>query len=390
MEKSNILELVMKELNRESEVINLIASEAPLPLLVRNILGSALHQKYAEGYPGRRYYNGCKVIDEIESKTIEEVSKCFGTKFANVQPHSGTTANQAVWKAARSILAEKGHNKTIPTLSMSLDAGGHLSHFSKPAYKTDEYERTYYGLKDDGSFNWDQIESWIENNEFGIIVIGCSSYPETVDYEKFSEIIRNHTERDYVICFDISHIAGLICGKQVIHPFFYNWGNASLVITSTTHKTWGGVRHAVICWNDEKLSKHINHAVFPEMQGGANFAIVAAVGAWAEWINNNMTEYSAMQKEIIENTEKLSEPLKDKLVFSTGHNHIALVRCRDKKHAQAVADELEKSKIIVNINGLYDGGYGLRISASYETLKNSSISWRQIGEYIKYLIENVE
>lgn len=394
-----ISELVIDELERESEVINLIASEAPLRPFLRNILGTSLHQKYAEGYPGKRYYNGCGIIDEIEEAAIDAVARCFGTKYANVQPHSGSTANQAVWKAAEKIFLDKGFDpsKRIPTLSMKLDCGGHLSHFSNASFNKsvcETYDRSFYGVKENGEFDWDAIKNWVALNEWGIIVIGCSSYPLSVDYKTFSKVInsvKDGKERNYVICFDVSHIAGLLCTRHMPHPFYYDWGdNASLFMTSTTHKTWGGPRHAVICWDNPDLSKYINHAVFPELQGGANFAIIAAVGAWAQWIENNYLEYCRIQTNIVKNTAELAEPLKEKIVFKTGINHIALVRCKNKKQAQTVADELEKSKIIVNVNSLYDGTWGLRLSASYETQKGIKHPWKQIGEYINYLIDNLE
>lgn len=392
----NISEIVVDELERESEVINLIASEAPLPGFIKNILGTNLHQKYAEGYPGKRYYNGCKLIDEIEQRTQDAITKVFGTKYANVQPHSGTTANQAVWNAACKILFDAGFptEGSIPTLSMKLSCGGHLSHFSNASYTErsliPKYEREFYGVLENGEFDWTAIENWIIRHNFGIIVVGCSSYPLNVDYAKFSAILDKYAQKSFIIVFDVSHIAGLICSQNHEHPFKYKWGHCSKIMTSTTHKTWGGPRHALILWDDDKLTKYINHAVFPEMQGGANFAMVAAVGAWAEWILNNRKEYDRKQEAILENTKKLTEPLKKYLEFGKTDNHIALIRCDSKEHAQAVADKLEESKIIVNTNGLWDGGCGLRISASYESLKGVERPWTQIGEYIKYLIENIK
>lgn len=391
----SISEIVVDELERESEVINLIASEAPLPGFIKNILGTNLHQKYAEGYPGKRYYNGCKLIDEIEQRTQDAITKVFRTRYANVQPHSGTTANQAVWNAACKILLDEGmsSNIPVPTLSMTLNCGGHLSHFSNAAYLDPccrKYDREFYGVLTNGEFDWAQIESWIKRHEFGIMVVGCSSYPLMIPYAKISEILSKYPDKKFVIAFDISHIAGLICSKNHPHPFEFNWGKNIPIMTSTTHKTWGGPRHAFILWDDDKLTKYINHAVFPEMQGGANFAMVAAVGAWAEWILNNREEYDHKQEAILKNTKKLAEPLKKYLEFGKTDNHIALIRCDSKEHAKAVADKLEESKIIVNTNTLWYGGTGLRISASYESLKGVERPWTQIGEYIKYLIENIK
>lgn len=391
----SINEIVVDELERESEVINLIASEAPLPGFIKNILGTNLHQKYAEGYPGKRYYNGCKIIDEIEQRTQDAVAKVFGVRYANVQLHSGTTANQAVWNAACKFLVDIGMsaNLPVPTLSMTLNSGGHLSHFSNAAYLDKgwrKYDREFYGVLENGDFDWEKITSWIKRHEFGIIVIGCSSYPLSVPYSKFSYILDKYPEKRFVIVFDISHIAGLICSKNHKHPFNFDWGSHFPIITSTTHKTWGGARHALIMWDKDELTGYINHGVFPEMQGGANFAMVAAIGAWAEWILHNREEYDKKQKAILENTKKLAEPLKDYLEFKRTDNHIALIRCESKEHAKAIADKLEESKIIVNTNNLWYGGCGLRISASYETLKGVERPWKQIGEYIKYLIENIK
>lgn len=391
-----ISELVIDELEREEGVINLIASEAPLKPFIRNILGTSLHQKYAEGYPGKRYYNGCKIIDEIEDATIDAVAACFGTKYANVQPHSGSAANAAVWKAAEKILMDKGFHPqaAIPTLSMKLSSGGHLSHFSNASFGKgvrETYKRSFYGVTENGMFDWDAIDKWVEENKYGIVVIGCSSYPLWINYEHFAKILSSRSDRHYVICFDVSHIAGFLTAKIMDHPFKYFYGqDASLIITSTTHKTWGGPRHAVICWDNPDLSKYINHAVFPELQGGANFAIVAGVGAWAQYILNNFDWYATRQRDIIENTKDMTLSLKGKLVFGKTENHIALVRCKSQAQAQAVADKLEESKIIANVNSLYDGTWGLRLSASYETLRETKRPWIQIGAYINYLIDTLE
>lgn len=391
-----ISSIFQKELARENEVINLIASEVPLNENLKRYLCSNIGQKYAEGYPGKRYYNGCKIIDQLEQACIENVAKVFKTKYANVQPHSGSTANNAVWKAAQRYLNNHYGTDllTIPTLSMNLQSGGHLSHFSKPSYNESkifpDFTRTFYGVKDDGSFDWDAIQSWLNLNTTGIIVIGCSSYPLKIDYTKFSELVRKASWGHYVICFDVSHVAGLICSGVFESPMDYDWKDNVCVMTSTTHKTWGGPRHAVICWNDENISKYINHAVFPELQGGANFAIIAAVGAWAEYILSHPMKYGTTQLNILNNLQELTRPLRDKLVFGKSENHLALIRCKSKKHAQAVADRLEESNIIVNTNSLYDGEYGLRVGTAYETFLGSERPWKQIGEYINYLIDVIK
>lgn len=397
MFENKMMKLVMEELDRESKVINLIPSESPMSPLVKNILATDLHQKYAEGYPQKRYYNGCKIIDKIEEHTIKEICKCFKTNFANVQPHSGSTANQAAYKAAERWFFSQGlkaNDAVIPTLSMDLDAGGHLSHFSKASFsskfKDSSYFSTKYGILPDGRFDYAKIEEWVENNNFGIVVIGASSYPLDIPYKNLS-LLLNKSGKHFFIVFDISHIAGLIVAGLKENPMDYYWGNDNTtVITSTTHKTYGGIRHAVICWNDDSLTKHINHAVFPELQGGANFAIISALGAWSEWINTNKANYVQMQQNILDNLQKLIKPLKDKLVLGKSENHLALVRCKSKEHAQKVADKLEESNIIVNVNGMFDGSWGIRIGSTYETLRCSTINWEQIGEFIKYLIENID
>lgn len=407
MVKSRIAKIFLEELNREEKVINLIPSECPLNPICAPYLDTNVHQKYAEGYPGKRYYNGCKIIDKIESAVIEEVAKNFNCKFANVQPHSGSTANQAVYRAGNKWLNKKSKEERekigkkiscifrgdFPTISMDLSAGGHLSHFSKASFGENE-EHSFYGIKEDGSFDFAEIQHWICLNDFGTIVIGASSYPLEVPYEELSKIIRNSEGKGkhFFIVFDISHIAGLIVGGVHKNPADFDWGKDNTwCITSTTHKTYGGPRHAIIAWNDPELTKLINHAVFPELQGGANFAIISALGEWAENANKNKEWYSIIQKNILENTQRLIEPLKDKLVFGKSQNHLALVRCKSKEHAQRVADKLEESNIIVNVNGMFDGSWGIRIGSTYETWKfNDKLEWEKIGAYIKYVIENLE
>lgn len=396
-----VSDIFLEEIGREAQAINLIASEAPLPLICKPYLNSNLHQKYAEGYPRKRYYNGCKVIDELENACIANICENFKTKFANVQPHSGSTANQAVFRAAQNYFMEKRLDDVtengIPTIAMTLEAGGHLSHFSSASFKNKVSDNTFfckrstYGLKEDGSFDLSNLRAWTEYNEYGIIVVGCSSYPLDIPYGEIAKVLGEVSGRDYWIVFDVSHIAGLIVAGLKENPMTIFFPNCRRVLTSTTHKTFGGIRHAVICWNGEDLSHYINHAVFPELQGGANFAIVAALAAWSEWINQNKDIYKVIQQNILDNLQTLIEPLKDKLVFGRSTNHLALVRCKSKKHAQLVADTLEESKIIVNVNSMYDNTWGIRIGSAYETLKmDTDVAWSQIGQYINYLIDNIE
>ena len=175
-----VADIFLEEIAREEKAINLIASESPIPCLCLPYLGSNLHQKYAEGYPGKRYYNGCKVIDELENACIANICENFKTKFANVQPHSGSTANQAVFRAAQNYFSERYCDEIseigIPTLSMDLKDGGHLSHFSKPSFENKGGNNTFfchrskYGLKDDGTFDIKAIDKWCKENKFGIIV----------------------------------------------------------------------------------------------------------------------------------------------------------------------------------------------------------------------------
>lgn len=396
-----VADIFLEEIAREEKAINLIASESPIPCLCLPYLGSNLHQKYAEGYPGKRYYNGCKVIDELENACIANICENFKTKFANVQPHSGSTANQAVFRAAQNYFSERYCDEIseigIPTLSMDLKDGGHLSHFSKPSFENKGGNNTFfchrskYGLKDDGTFDIKAIDKWCKENKFGIIVVGCSSYPLDIPYKEIAEVLGKYQQRDYWIVFDVSHIAGLVVAELKENPMKIYFPNCRKVLTSTTHKTFGGIRHAVICWNGEDLSPYINHAVFPELQGGANFAIISALAVWSEWINEHKHIYKIIQNNILTNLQKLIEPLKDKLVFGKSTNHLALVRCKSKKHAQLVADTLEKSNIIVNVNSMYDNTWGIRIGSAYETLKlDGDIAWFQIGQYINYLIDNIE
>lgn len=389
MVKGRIANIFLEELEREKKVINLIPSECPLNPICSPYLETNVHQKYAEGYPGKRYYNGCKVIDKLEAAVIEEVAKNFECKFANVQPHSGSTANQAAYKAGTKWLNSKGMVGITPTLSMTLDSGGHLSHFS-PASFGKRPNHYFYDVLPDGRIDLERIEDWLSKHAYGIVVIGASSYPLKMPYKELSKIFQKYNH--FFIVFDVSHIAGLIVGGVHANPASFDWGEENTwCITSTTHKTYGGPRHAVITWNDENLTKYMNHAVFPEMQGGANFAIIAALGEWAENANKNHQWYHVVQKNILENVQRLTEPLKDKLVFGKTENHLALVRCKSKEHAQRVADKLEESNIVVNVNGMFDGSWGIRIGSTYETWKfNDKLEWEKIGAYINYVIDNLE
>ncbi|MDR2934117.1 MAG: serine hydroxymethyltransferase, partial [Rickettsiales bacterium] len=270
-----------KELHRQQNQIELIASENIVSKAVLEAMGSILTNKYAEGYPNKRYYQGCKYIDEVETECIERVKKLFGCNFANVQPHCGANANLAVLYA----LAKAGD--TI--LGMSLDAGGHLTHGAKPTVSGKWFNAVQYGLTDDGIINYEQVAALAKEHNPTVIIAGGSAYPREIDFNKFRAIA------DSVGAFlmvDMAHFAGLVAGGVVASPI----GIAD-VVTSTTHKTLRGPRGGIILTNDENIAKKIDKAVFPGTQGGPLEHIIAGKAvAFGEALTDNWKIYAHQVK----------------------------------------------------------------------------------------------
>lgn len=297
-----IFSSVEKELDRQKYQIELIASENIVSRAVLEAQGSVFTNKYAEGYPAKRYYGGCEFSDEIETLAIERLCQLFGAKFANVQPHSGASANLSVYLA----LLQPGD--TI--LGMSLAAGGHLTHGAQRTISGMWFKSVQYGIRlDDGLIDYDQMEKLAREHKPKLIVAGISSYPRIVDWSRFKKVA---DEIGALLMVDMAHVAGLVAAGIYPSPV-----GVADVVTSTTHKTLRGPRGGVILTNNEELAKKINSAVFPGLQGGPLMHVIAAKAvAFAEALQPEFTTYA---KQIVANAKILSEVLiKRGLKITTG------------------------------------------------------------------------
>ena len=297
-----IFDSLKKEMDRQKYQIELIASENIVSKAVLEAQGSVLTNKYAEGYPAKRYYGGCEFADEVEVLAIERICKLFGAQFANVQPHSGASANLAVY------LACLQPGDTI--LGMSLAAGGHLTHGAQRTISGMWFKSVQYGIRlDDGLIDYEQMENLAREHKPKIIIAGISSYPRIVDWPRFRKVA---DEVGAILMVDMAHIAGLVAAGIYPSPV----GIADIT-TSTTHKTLRGPRGGIILTNNEELAKKINSAVFPGLQGGPLMHVIAAKAvAFAEALQPEFTTYA---KQIVANAKVLSAVLvKRGLKITTG------------------------------------------------------------------------
>lgn len=332
-----LFDYLHKETIRQNEGIELIASENFASKNVRALCGSILTNKYAEGFPGKRYYGGCKYIDEIESRAIELVTKLFECKYACVQPHSGTQANMIAYYALL--------NTGDKILSLSLDEGGHLSHGSKVSFSSHYYNIDFYHLNNEGRIDYDGLLKKAKEFKPNLILAGFSAYPFEIEYKKIKEIAK---EVGAYFMVDMAHIAGLIAARQLDNPLKY-----ADIVTSTTHKTLRGPRGGIILTNDEEIIKKVNKACFPALQGGP---LENIIGAKAQCF------YEALQPEYVEyikqvkiNTKACSDEftrLKD--INSGTENHLFLLNTKKSfgitgKEAQ---EKLEEIGITLNKNML--------------------------------------
>ncbi len=313
---NEISSVIDEELNRQRTHIELIASENFVSRAVLEAQGSVLTNKYAEGYSGKRYYGGCEYVDVVETIAIERVCKLFNAKFANVQPHSGASANLAAYNA----ILMPGDK----ILGMSLDAGGHLTHGYKVNFSGKMYQAVNYGLKDNGYIDYDKVEEIALAELPNVIVAGASAYPRIIDFKKFREIADKVTEKAGRKCFlmvDMAHIAGLVAAGLHPNPIEY-----ADIVTSTTHKTLRGPRGGLILTNDEELAKKINSSVFPGCQGGPLMHVIAAKAvAFKEALESSFKDYAA---QVIKNCAALADELKKlgyNLVSGGTDNHLILV-----------------------------------------------------------------
>jgi glycine hydroxymethyltransferase len=330
---------VCDELAREQTQIELIASENIVSRAVLETQGSVFTNKYAEGYPGRRYYQGCHPSDAVEQLAIDRAKQLFGCGFANVQPHSGAQANGAVFLA----LLQPGD--TI--LGMSLAAGGHLTHGAPPAQSGKWFNAVQYGVReDDHLVDFDEVERLAEEHKPKLIIAGGSAYPRTLDFARFRAIA---DKVGAYLMVDMAHFAGLVAAGAHPSPF----GHAH-VVTTTTHKTLRGPRGGMVMTNDEALAKKINSAVFPGLQGGPLMHVIAAKAvAFGEALQPDFKSYA---RAVIANAQALAGRLKERgadLVAGGTDTHLALVDLRPLGITGKDADEsLERAGITCNKNGI--------------------------------------
>jgi glycine hydroxymethyltransferase len=334
-----VAEALASELSRQQNQIELIASENIVSRAVLEAQGSVLTNKYAEGYPGRRYYQGCAPSDAVETLAIERAKQLFGCGFANVQPHSGAQANGAV------MLALTKPGDTI--LGMSLDAGGHLTHGAKPALSGKWFNAVQYGVRpDDHRIDFDQVEKLSREHRPTLIIAGGSAYPRHIDFARFRAIA---DEVGATFLVDMAHFAGLVAAGEHPSPF----GHAH-VVTTTTHKTLRGPRGGMIMTDDEAIAKKINSAVFPGLQGGPLMHVIAAKAvAFGEALQPGFKSYA---RAVIANAKALAGRLQERgadLVAGGTDTHLALVDLRPLGITGKDADEaLERAGITCNKNGI--------------------------------------
>ncbi|EAI3823308.1 serine hydroxymethyltransferase [Campylobacter coli] len=318
-----IFDLTNKELVRQCEGLEMIASENFTLPEVMEVMGSVLTNKYAEGYPGKRYYGGCEFVDEIENLAIERCKKLFNCSFANVQPNSGSQANQGVYAALL--------NPGDKILGMDLSHGGHLTHGAKVSSSGKMYESFFYGVELDGRINYEKVREIAHVVKPKLIVCGASAYARIIDFAKFREIA---DEVGAYLFADIAHIAGLVVAGEHPSPFPH-----AHVVSSTTHKTLRGPRGGIVMTNDEELAKKINSAIFPGIQGGPLMHVIAAKAVGFKF--NLSEEWKIYAKQVRSNAQALAKVLMDrkyKLVSDGTDNHLVLMSFLEREFSGKDAD----------------------------------------------------
>ncbi|HEY0114233.1 MAG TPA: serine hydroxymethyltransferase, partial [Allosphingosinicella sp.] len=379
-----VAEAVASELDRQRYQIELIASENIVSKAVLEAQGSVFTNKYAEGYPGRRYYQGCAPSDAVETLAIERARQLFGCGFVNVQPHSGAQANGAV------MLALTRPGDTI--LGMSLDAGGHLTHGAKPALSGKWFNAIQYGVRqDDHLVDFDQVEALAKEHKPTLIIAGGSAYPRHLDFARFRAIA---DEVGATFLVDMAHFAGLVAAGEHPSPF----GHAH-VVTTTTHKTLRGPRGGMVLTDDEAIAKKINSAVFPGLQGGPLMHVIAAKAvAFGEALR---PEFKAYARAVIANAQALAGRLQERganLVAGGTDTHLALVDVSPLGITGKDADEaLERSAITCNKNGIpFDPlppvkTSGIRVGSPAGTTRGFGVAeFRDIADMIADVLDGLK
>ena len=333
---NEVFSIVEKELKRQTNHLEMIASENFTSPAVMEAMGSVFTNKYAEGYPYKRYYGGCEFADQVEQLAIDRACKIFGCSYANVQPHSGSQANGAVYAA----LLQAGDR----ILGMDLSHGGHLTHGSKPSFSGKNYQAFYYGVELDGRINYERVMDIAKITQPKIIVCGASAYAREIDFKKFREIA---DAVGAILFADIAHIAGLVAAGEHMSPFPY-----ADVVTTTTHKTLRGPRGGMIMTNDEEIAKKINSSIFTGLQGGPLVHVIAAKAvAFGEILAPAWKDYA---KQVKANIKVLADVLIKRgydLVSGGTDNHLVLVSFLNKPFSGKDADAaLGNAGITVNKN----------------------------------------
>ena len=362
-----ISDILNKEQDRQNNTIELIASENYTSQAVMDLCGSIFTNKYAEGYPGKRYYNGCENYDELESLAIKTAIKLFNSNYANVQPHCGANANTAVYQA----FLQPGDK----ILGMDLASGGHLSHGSPPNISGKIYEAHHYGVTNEGFLDYDEIEKKAKSVLPQMIVAGASAYPRQIDWKRFRQIADDVGAK---LLVDMAHYSGLIAGKAYTNPLPY-----ADVVTSTTHKTLRGPRGGIILWNSPEYTRRINSAIFPGTQGGPLMNMIAAKAQC--FLEASEMEFSEYAHDVVANARAFAEELMvNGFECLTGgtDSHIILIDLTNKNiSGKDAADLLESNGITVNKNGIPNDpkGFietsGIRVGTAAETTKGHDADW---------------
>ena len=364
---NKIQQILAKEQARQRNTIELIASENFASNEIMQLTGSVFTNKYAEGYPGKRYYNGCEHVDEVEELAINKLTTLFGCNFANVQPHCGANANTAVFQAFL--------NPGDTILGMDLASGGHLSHGSTPNISGKVYNAFSYGVDANGWINYDEVERLAQQHSPKMIICGASAYSRQIDFARFRAIADTVGA---VLLADIAHYSGLIAGGAYQTPVGF-----ADVITSTTHKTLRGPRGGVIMWNNQDYTRKINSAIFPGTQGGPLMNTIAAKAQC--FIEADTVSFKNYAAQVVSNAKIMCEVFNNygvKTLTNGTDSHIILIDLSNSKYSgKEAANILEEYSITVNKNSIpndqrsFIETSGIRLGTAAETTRGHDTQW---------------
>lgn len=362
-----IQQILERERQRQANTIELIASENFTSQAIMDLCGSVFTNKYAEGLPGKRYYNGCEHVDEIENLAIEYATKLFGCNFANVQPHSGANANLAVFKAFLTP------GDTI--LGMDLASGGHLSHGAGVNISGAWFNPISYGVTRDGLIDYNEVRKLAQEHKPKMIIAGASAYSRVIDWAKFGDIAE---EVGAILLADISHYSGLVAAGVYPSPFPY-----ADVVTSTTHKTLRGPRGGIILWNNQAYSKKLNMAIFPGTQGGPLMHVIAAKAQC--FYEASQPEFKIYAQNVLVNAKAMASEFMSEgvdIVSGGTDSHMFTIDLRaERLSGRQYADLLEENGITLNKNGVpgdtrgFIETSGVRIGVAAETTRGRDAAW---------------